>query len=98
MKLGHRPHDRQSEARPSPAIAAAAHEPLEYAALNLRRDTWAVVLDDQRRSLALGAGLRANVRARRGVAKSVLDQVEHHPVEVVLDTRNQHRLGVDREL
>ena len=51
--LGHRADDRQPEPGAAAAVAAAAHEPLEHARLQLRRDPrTVVVLDDDRRRRA----------------------------------------------
>jgi hypothetical protein len=96
VRLRDRFDDREAEAEGTPPVARAAHEALEQVRRKLGRDAGALVLDHEHRVRALAARLRADRRARRGVAQRVLEQVDHQAVQLVAG--GVHRHGVDVEL
>ena len=99
VRVGDRVDDRQAKAGAARAgVAAAAHEALEHATLELGRDAGTVVLDHERGPAVADPGGGADVRARWGVAERVLEQVEDQPVQVVADALDHRRLGIERDL
>ena len=98
MGLGHGADDRKPEAGTPPAVAPAAHEPLEHPAAQLRRDPGPVVLHDQHRIAVQGARRGADVGALGRVPHGVLEQVQHQPVEVVTGAGHDRVVGVDDQL
>ena len=98
MRGGDSADDRETEAGPPATVAPTAHEALEDPLPELGRDPRSVVLDDHRRVPVLDGRPRAHVCPRRRMPKGVLQQVEREAVQVIPDSGDDRRIGLDREL